>query len=335
MRDTYEYFESRGLKLKIENRKRAFPVTDSADDVVRLLRGELSKHNVQVKTGAEVQSIYAANGEIKYIKCNGKRVQARSYVLSTGGMSRPETGSTGDGFEWLKHLGHDVNEPTPNVTPLAVNDSWVKAVSGVSAKSADVIFYVDGKRSFKIHGDILITHFGISGPTVLNNAYKVAELLEEGSVTAEIDCFPAVNEKELDQSVRAAIEEHPTKQIKNTLRFIVPDGLNKAITKLLKGQIDLETKNSELNRASRQQIVKLLKAMPLTIDRLMGFERAVVADGGLSLRDIDTRTMKSRKISNLYVTGDLLDINRPSGGYSLQLCWTTGYLAGSSGSKGG
>jgi predicted Rossmann fold flavoprotein len=328
MHDTYKYFESRGLKLKIENRKRAFPTTNSAPDVVKLLVDELSKYNVQIKTGAEVQSIYAANGKIQYIKVNGERLQANSYILATGGTSRPETGSTGDGFKWLKSMGHDVNEPTPNVTPLAVKESWVKDVSGVSAKSADVIFYSEGKRSFKINGDILFTHFGISGPAILNNAYKVAELLEQGDVTAEIDCFPKLNEKELDKNMRTTLEEHPTKQLKNTLRFIAPDGLNKALTILLKGRVDLETKSSELSKASRQQVVKLLKAMPLTIEKLMGFEKAVVADGGLSLRDLDTRTMRSRKVSNLYITGDLLDINRPSGGYSLQLCWTTGYLAG-------
>jgi predicted Rossmann fold flavoprotein len=331
MQDTYDYFEMRGLKLKVENKKRAFPVTDSALDVVKLLEGELSKYNVDIRTKAEVQSIYAVDGEIKYIKVDGERILARAYILATGGSSRPETGSTGDGFKWLKSMGHDVNEPTPNVTPLAVTESWVKDVSGVSAKSADVIFYSEGKRSFKIHGDILFTHFGISGPTVLNNAYKVAELLEQGSVTAEVDCFPELNEKELDQSVRQTIEEHHTKQLKNTLCFIVPGGLNKALTELLKGQLDLEIKNSELSKINRLKVVKLLKAMPLTIERLMGFEKAVVADGGLSLRDIDTRTMQSKKIKNLYVTGDLLDINRPSGGYSLQLCWTTGYLAGVSG----
>jgi len=328
MRDTYEYFESRGLKLKVEDRKRAFPSTDSASDVVNLLKGELDKYNVAVKANAEVQSINAVDGRIQHVQVDGEQLRANSYILATGGSSRPETGSTGDGFKWLRSMGHDVNEPTPNVTPLAVKESWVKDVSGVSAKSADVIFYSEGTRSFKVHGDILFTHFGISGPTILNSAYKVAELLEQGDVSAEVDCFPGLNEKELDQSVRATIEEHPTKQLKNTLRFIVPNGLYKALTTLLKDQIDLQTKNSELNKVNRQHVVKLLKAMPLTIEKLMGFEKAVVADGGLSLRDLNTRTMQSRKISNLYVTGDLLDINRPSGGYSLQLCWTTGYLAG-------
>jgi predicted Rossmann fold flavoprotein len=327
MQDTVDYFESRGLPIKVEGRKRAFPVSESAEDVVKLLEKELKKYTVEVLLDSEVQSIYAPNGNIDYVQVAGKRLQATNYILATGGTSRPETGSTGDGFKWLQSTGHNISQPTPNITPLAVKDTWVKDASGITAKSVGIVFYSDGKRGFKAHGDILFTHFGISGPTILNNAYKVAELLEQGDVTAQIDCFPDKNAKELDAQVIQTLDEHKVKQLKNTLRFIAPPGLAKVLSSLLDNN-ELEIKNSELSKASRAKLVSLLKGLPMTIEGLMGFEKAVVADGGLSLTDIDTRTMKSKVINNLYVTGDLLDINRPSGGYSLQLCWTTGFIAG-------
>jgi len=225
-------------------------------------------------------------------------------------------------------MGHSIKTPTPNITPLATNDTWVKEVAGVSAKNIDVIFYLNGTRNFKISGDMLFTHFGISGPLILNNAYRVAELLDLGTVTAEIDCFPQLNEKELNTIIMKTLAEHPVKQLRSTLRFISPTGLNKAVTTLLARQIDVNVTNSELSKVSRLKLVRLLKALPLTIKGLMGFERAVVADGGLEIEHLDTRTMRSKKINNLYITGDLININRPSGGYSLQLCWTTGYIAG-------
>lgn len=327
MQDTYDYFESRGLKLKVEGRKRAFPASESAADVVRLLTDEMKKYAVDVQANCKVESLYAVDGKIEYVQVDSQRLQAKRYVLATGGTSKPETGSTGDGFKWLKSMGHSVNEPTPNVTPLATKESWPADVSGIKATAADITFYVGDKKKFKSSGDILFTHFGISGPTVLNSASKVADLLKQGAVTATIDCYPKTDQKQLDAQVIDILHQHKSKQLRNTLRYIAPDGLGRALESLL-SPAELSIKNSELPKNIRLKMVKLLKALPLTIDKLMGFEKAVVADGGLDLKDIDTRTMQSKKINNLYITGDLLDINRPTGGYSLQLCWTTGYIAG-------
>lgn len=328
MEEACAFFESIGIKIKVEARKRAFPVSESAQDVVDALVKELRGLKVKIISGAEVKQIRSQDGGIRYVQAGGQRYLAKNYILATGGSSYAETGSTGDGFKWLRQMGHEVKEPTPNITPLAAEEAWLKEVSGVTAKNVDVIFYLKGKSNFKITGDVLLTHFGLSGPLILNNAYRVAELLEIGQVTAEMDCFPKLNEKELDANVIKALAEHPAKQLRNTLRFIAPTGLNKAVTKLAAGQQDILLGNSEVSKADRLKLVRLLKALPLTINGLMGFERAIVADGGLSLGDIDTRTMQSKKINNLYITGDLININRPSGGYSLQLCWTTGHIAG-------
>lgn len=328
MQDSLDFFDSIGIKTKIEARKRAFPISESAQEVVDALQNQLSKHNVTVMIRTVVDRIESSKGKITGVVAGGAEYTADKYILATGGTSRPETGSTGDGFNWLSKLGHTVNEPTPNITPLSVKEKWVKDVSGTTLQNADIIFYSEGTRAFKAHGDILFTHFGISGPTILNNAYKVAELLEQGNVIATIDCYPRKNHKELDQQLLIALQENPTKMLKNTLRFIAPAGFSKLFDALLSKDFNTEVSNSELSKESRAKIIKLLKELSISIEGLMGFDKAVVADGGVDLKEIDTRNMQSKIIKNLYVTGDLLDINRPSGGYSLQLCWTTGYLAG-------
>lgn len=334
MQDTLNYFEGRGLQLKIEARNRAFPASEKAADVVQMLEGELGKHRVEVRTDCEVSSFELSDDGscIKWVATGESQIVARNFIVATGGLSRPDTGSTGDGFGWLCDMGHDVREPTPNVTPLSVKEPWVAEASGVTLKEAAVSFRSQGLGSFRVKGDILLTHFGLSGPTILNNAYKVSDLLNQGEVAAEIDCYPLLDEPELDAQIIATLEQHRAKRLRNTLKWLVPAGTT-ALFKELLPKDSLPKINSELSRAERLILVKLLKCIPLSVEGLMGFEKAVVADGGVNLEDIDTRTMRSKKLSNLYITGDLLDINRPSGGFSLQLCWTTGYIAGLSASE--
>ena len=333
MQATADYFHKLGLPTKLEARKRAFPASESAPDVVKALYNDLRQHGVDIMAGSTVTTINAHNSVITSVSLNNQTISAKNYILATGGRSRPETGSTGDGFTWLADMGHTVRAPTPNVTPLAAGESWLKTASGTTIPAARIRFFLNSKPAFSVDGDILLTHFGVSGPTILNNAYRVAELLEAGDVTASINCFPKQTKPELDTSLQTILHEHPAKNLQTVLRLIAPPGLHKALAEILEPHGFLQTNNSELSKKQRLLVVELLMALPLTIERLMGFEKAVVADGGLSLTDIDTRTMRSKKITNLYITGDLLDINRPSGGYSLQLCWTTGYVAGASASE--
>jgi predicted Rossmann fold flavoprotein len=203
----------------------------------------------------------------------------------------------------------------------------VQKLSGRSVPDAKISFYVHGKKKFSKIGNILFTHFGISGPTILNSAGQVADLLEEGAVTAVIDLYPAMDLGILDRHITKVFDENKNKILKNIFKEIVPVGTGEVLLSLLP-TIDPEVKVHSVLKGERRAIAKLLKELPLTIEGLMGFERAVVADGGLSLTEIDLRTMRSKKFENLFVTGDLLHITRPSGGYSLQLCWTTGYVAG-------
>ena len=327
VRETFSFFESRGLPLKVEAQKRVFPVSERAPDVVAVLEKQLAEKKVEVRTGIAVRTIIAAHGRIEKVQTSVGDFSANSYILATGGVSHPETGSTGDGFSWLTDLGHVTAKPTPTIVPLKVKDGWVKKLAGTSIPAMKITFFVHGAKKFARTGALLFTHFGISGPTILNSAGKVADLLQEGSVTAALDVYPEQDIGTLDRKFTELFDANKNKLLKNVFKDIAPPGTSDVLLALLP-HIDPDTKVHSVTKEARRQIVELLKHVPMSITGLMGFDRAVVADGGLSLSEIDTRTMRSRLYENLFVTGDLLHIQRPSGGYSLQLCWTTGYVAG-------
>lgn len=326
-KDTFEFFESRGLPLVTQARNRVFPKTEKSTDVGNLLKHEIKKLKINVMTKCSVKHILHDQEMITGVQTTQGIIKGGSYVLATGGMSHPETGSTGDGFVWLKKLGHTIKEPTPTIVPLAVDDAWVKSLPGVSLSFMKITFYSEGKKSFSKTGKILFTHFGLSGPLILNSSSKVADLLHTGKVTAKIDAYPDTTLGALEQQIIKVFDLHKNKMLKTTIKEIVPTGMHDAIMMLLP-EIDFEKKVHSITRDERKKIVQLLKELPVSIAGLMGYDRAVVADGGVTLSEIDTKTMRSKKIANLFVTGDLLHINRPSGGFSLQLCWTTGYVAG-------
>ncbi len=327
MKDTFSFFEGLGLPLVVQANKRAFPVTEKATDVCRVLKDYLRVGKVDILTLAEVKDITWSKGTITGVNTDKGMFRASSYILATGGKSRPETGSTGDGFGWLKKLGHAVEEPTPTIVPIKVRDKWIKDLAGVSLNDSKITFYVDGKKEFSRTGTILCTHFGLSGPLILNSAGLVAELLQEGDVTAVVDLFPTLDLGALDTKLTELFDANKNKVIKNVLKFIAPEGTASVLLSLVP-TIDPETKVHSITKEERKQIVHLLKELPITVSGLMGYDKAVVADGGLLLKEVDGKTMRSRLYDNLYVTGDLLHINRPSGGYSLQLCWTSGFVAG-------
>jgi len=328
VKETFEFFESRGLSLVVQANKRAFPKSEKALDVFSVLEKYLKKNKVEVRTRVSVDRFNMTDGRIESVVVNGETLKAKSFILATGGRSHPETGSTGDGFVWLSQFGHTVKQSAPSIVPLAVKEQWIKNLAGTKLSSVKITFRVDGVRKIVLKGDILCTHFGISGPLILNIAHKVSELLHEGSVTAEIDLYPQEDIGALDRRVTSIFDQNKNKTLKNIWNEIAPLGSGHAILPLLKS-IYQDMKVHSITKDQRREIVDLLKSLPLSIAGLMGNDRAVIADGGLILEEVDTRTMQSRKYSNLYITGDLLSINRPSGGYSLQLCWTTGYIAGS------
>jgi predicted Rossmann fold flavoprotein len=326
VKETFEFFENRGLPLKVEARRRAFPVSQKASDVTAVFIKALKRGQVEIVFNCGVTSLNRKDNQIRSVSTTQGEFTATSYILATGGMSRPETGSTGAGFGWLRSLGHTVRLPSPSIVPLATKEKWVEQLGG-KAVEGRVTFLLDGKRQFRTEGRILFTHFGLSGPAILNSAAQVGDLLQLGKVTAEIDLFPRLDAGACDRQLVALLELHRNKAIKTVLKEWLPGGLWQ-VPVLLLPAMDTEVKVHNFSRDDRKRLVSLVKAIPLTISHLMGFDRAVVADGGIDLREIDMKTMRSRIISNLLVVGDLLDIERPSGGYSLQLCWTTGFVAG-------
>ncbi len=328
MRDTFSFFESRGLPLKVEEHKRAFPVTERASDVIATLARYLAHGKVEVRMGAAVERVDVADERIERVHTSAGVFSAKSYVLATGGVSHPETGSTGDGFTWLAELGHTVAEPTPGLVPLKVKEGWVKNLSGISLPMMKITFSSHGVKKFSRTGPLLFTHFGISGPTVLNSSGRVADLLQEGSVRATIDLFPSLDQGALDQKLREIFDTNKNKQLKTVMKDIAPPGTSEALLALVPG-IDPETKVHSVTKEARRELAAFLKHVSFIVNGLMGLDRAIVADGGLPLTEVDTRTMRSKHYKNLFVTGDLLHINRPSGGFSLQLAWTTGFVAGS------
>lgn len=328
VKDTFAFFENRDLPLKIEDRLRAFPVSDKASDVTAAFTKALKRGRVEIVFNCGVTSLNRKDNQIRSVSTTQGEFEAESYILATGGLSRPETGSTGAGFGWLKSLGHSVRQPSPSIVPLATKEKWVERLAGKSVEGR-VTFLLDGQRQFKTEGRILFTHFGVSGPTILNSAARVGDLLQSGSVTAEIDLFPGLDTGTCDRQLVELLELNKNKALKTVLKEWLPGGLWQIPTLLLP-TLDVDVKVHSFLKEDRKKLVNLLKAIPLTISHLMGFDRAVVADGGVDLREIDMKTMRSRLIDNLLVVGDLLDINRPSGGYSLQICWTTGFVAGQS-----
>ncbi|MFA5840825.1 MAG: NAD(P)/FAD-dependent oxidoreductase [Candidatus Paceibacterota bacterium] len=335
IKETFRFFEKRGLPLIVEAGKRAFPQTEKALDVFRVLEKYLKNTNVTIKTNSPVTKILKSTSpkrgnksKITGVEMGKKTYTANSYILSTGGTSHPETGSTGDGFNWLGDLGHTVKSPTPTVVPLAVKEGWIKSLPGITVPFMKITFYVDGIKKFSKTGKLLFTHFGLSGPLILNSAAKVSDLLHTGVVTAKIDLFPDLDESELDKKIVKIFDDNKNKIFKNVLSEIVPKGTADAILTLLK-DIDGDIKVHSIFKEERKILVNTLKALPATILSLMGADRAVVTDGGVDLKEIDMKTMKSKMIDNLFVIGDLLHMDHKSGGYSLQICWTTGYIAGS------
>jgi predicted Rossmann fold flavoprotein len=326
--DTLEFFHSRGLQTKEENEGRIFPVSDEAKSVFDVLVNYMKEGMVEVKTKAEVLGI-SVDPETQHIliKSKGAIFTAKSCVVATGGVSRPETGSTGQGFLWLKNLGHTIVENDFALVPVALHDVWAKKLGGVSLKNVKLTSFQNNQKQMSAVGDMMFTHFGITGPLTLNMSKEIGELLKYGSVTLELDLFPSEDAGVVRKKLQELLAGEPNKKIKNVLSGIVPSALSDAL--LVIAKIDGDTKNNMVSSEARKTLALLVKKIPLRVSHLLGEDKAVVSSGGVILPEVNFKTMQSRIIPNIYLVGDMLNIDRPSGGYSLQLCWTTGFVAGS------
>lgn len=325
---TLSFFNERGCATKEENEGRVFPVSNSAQTVYDVLYSYMKKGNVEIRKSSIVSGIEKTkNGEHLVIHTkSGNDIFVKKCILATGGTSRPETGSTGEGFSWLKKLGHTIIENDVALVPISLTDAWVKKISGLSLSECKLTTYQNDQKQESYKGKLLFTHVGVSGPMVLNMSKDVGELLKYGEVILALDLFPTKDNSKVKNELQNILVTESNKKLKNVLGLLVPSALVSVI--LLLSEIDGDTYNHSVSSEDRIKLVKQMKEIKLHVKGLLGKDKAVVSSGGVALPEVDFKTMQSRIVPNLYLVGDVLNIDRPSGGYSLQLCWTTGYVAG-------
>lgn len=329
VKETLDFFHKMGMETKVEKELRTFPASNSAQSVWNVLVEYMKKNNVKVLSNSPVVEIVREGSVLVGVKLKNKKVlKGRSIIIATGGTSRPETGSTGDGYSWLKKIGHKVIEPAPSLVPIAIKDIWIKRLAGVTLSDIKIIVFQNNEKQGVAKGKILFTHVGISGPTILNMSKDVGELLKYGSVVLSLDLLPNEDHGKLNIKLQELFKKHNKKKFRNAFPNIIPSAIAPVIIELSK--INPETQCNSITREDRLTLVNLLKGIPIQVQKLLGVDKAIITSGGVALDEVDFKTMRSRLFPNLYLVGDMLNIDRPSGGYSLQLCWTTGFVAGTS-----
>ncbi len=324
--EALSFFNQRGMPTKVEAEGRVFPVSDTAQSVWNVLAGYMKEYGVCIQTDAGVAGIEAEEGCTRIALKDGSVVCAMSCIVATGGTSRPETGSSGEGFMWLKKLGHTIIDTDVALVPIALKDAWVKKLGGITLEDIKLTPYKDGAKQKAYKGKVLFTHFGISGPTVLNMSREIGEMVHYSDVVLYLDMFPTLDHAALKREIQTLLVAESNKQLKTVLSTLIPSALVVALLGL--AVIDGNTPCHSVRSEDRTKLVALFKAIPLHVQGLLGAEKAVVSSGGVALPEVNFKTMESRIVSHLYLVGDVLNIDRPSGGYSLQLCWTTGFVAG-------
>lgn len=323
---TIAFFNKLGVKTKVERGGRVFPVSDKAGDVLKALEQFMQVNGVTVKTKINVKELIVQDGKIAKLLTNQGELIAEKYLVCTGGLSYPTTGSSGDGYKWLTKLGHTIVPLTPALTPLLTAELWVKELQGLSLKNVNLALWQNNKKQAEQFGEALFTHEGLSGPIVLDLSKQAGELLQTGKVEARLDFKPALTFPQLDQRLQRDFVKYHNKQFKNALVDLLPQKLIPVIIEL--SGIAPDKPINTLLKEERKKLIHLLKELPLTIKGLTGFNKAIITSGGVALKEIDPKTMCSKIIENLYLAGEILDLDGPTGGYNLQVCWSTGYAAG-------
>jgi hypothetical protein len=326
VKKTKEFFEKRGLKLKTERGGRVFPKADDSREVISFFKKLLVDNGVVFLRKTKIKSFEIKNNQIQKIVTNKKEISAQQFILCTGGKSYPTTGSTGDGYQWAKDFGHKIIKPVPALSPIKTINEWGYELQGISLKNVNLSVFQNDKKQTERFGEMLFTHYGISGPIVLDVSKEVGEMLEKGRVKISIDLKPALDFKELEKRIQKDFEKYHTRNFSNSLDDLLPQKMIPVIVKLSK--INPDKKCCEISKQERKRLASLLKGLTLNVDSLVGFDNAIITSGGIDLGEVDQKTMRSKKINNLYFAGEILNLDGPTGGYNLQLCWTTGYIAG-------
>lgn len=324
--DTMNFFKEAGVNLKVERGDRVFPVSDKSSDIIKVFNTELRNKKVEVKLNSKVMKLIRDNQKVIGVElANGTIIYGDYFILCTGGLSYPQTGSSGEGLTYAHVLGHNIIKPKPSLVPIVVNEEWVKDLQGLSLKNVELkIINEKNKIIYKDFGEMIFTHYGISGPIVLSSSSFVKE---EKNLKALINLKPALSELELDKRVRNDFLKYANKDFKNSLNDLLPSKLINTIIHL--SNIDENKKVNSITKEERKTVVKLLQNLPLSIKGLRPIEEAIITSGGIDTLDIDASTMKSKIIDNLYFAGEMIDVDGFTGGYNLQIALSTGYLAGS------
>ena len=325
--DTMEFFEKRGVPLKTERGNRVFPVSDKASDIVDALVNAVNKSGVKILT-AEAEEILTENFSVTGVRTrDGEILEADSVILATGGMSYPVTGSTGDGYEMAGRLGHTVTPLKASLVPLNVKQGFCSRLSGLSLKNVTLTVYESGRKKpvFSELGEMLFTHFGISGPLVLSAS---AHMRKMGSAeyVAYIDLKPALDEQKLDSRILRDFEEEKNRNFGNSLDKLLPKSIIPVIISL--SGIAPDTKVNQISREQRARLCGVLKALRLDITGFRPIEEAIITGGGISVKEINPSTMESKLVSGLFFAGEIIDADAYTGGFNLQIAFSTGHLAG-------
>lgn len=327
--DVMEFFEEMGLKIKTERGERVFPESDHSSDVIGTLIKELQRLGVEICLRTEVKRILKDDRGFRgVILADGKQKFGDACIVATGGYSYQTTGSTGDGYRFAKEMGHEVSEILPALVPLNVKENYVKELQGLSLRNVETVIYDGKKEVYRDFGEMLFTHYGVSGPLILSASSYITKKLKKKEMRLVIDLKPALSETQLDARVLRDFEDNKNKHFKNAIGKLFPSKLIPVM--LLLSGIDPEKKVNEISKEERLGFVHLIKHFELTITGTRDFTEAIVTQGGVKTKEINPSTMESKIVPGLYFAGEVLDLDALTGGFNLQIAWSTGYAAGSS-----
>ncbi|RGT11203.1 NAD(P)/FAD-dependent oxidoreductase [Dorea formicigenerans] len=327
-----DFFEDAGVPVKIERGNRVFPISDHSSDVIRALEREMKKVGVKVCLNTEVKSVEAEKDKFNKVVLKDTTTQtADACIVATGGLSYRSTGSTGDGFRFAENVGHKVTQCFPSLVPMETKEPWICELQGLSLRNVEAKI-LDGKKElYKDFGEMLFTHFGVSGPLIISASSYVGKKFmdkngQKKELTLEIDLKPALTEEQLDQRVLRDFEENHNRQFKNAITKLFPTKLIPVMLEL--GGIDPEKKVNSIEKEERKQFVHLIKHFRMTLTGLRDYPEAIITKGGVNVKEIDPGTMESKLVKGLYFAGEVLDLDALTGGFNLQIAWSTGYTAG-------
>ncbi len=324
-----EFFEQNGLKIKVERGNRVFPVSDHASDVIKAMENAMKQAGVKIKLFTQVKKLKVEEEHVSgVVDTKGNFYEADAVVVATGGCSYPTTGSTGDGYRFAEDCGHKIVEPVPALVPLQIQESFCKELQGLSLKNVSVQIKDDRRCYYEDFGEMLFTHCGVSGPLILSASSYISKILEKKQLTLLLDLKPNLSRETLDKRLLREFEQNQNKQFKNAVSSLFPSKMIPVMIAL--SGIDPDKKVHEITREERTGFVALIKEVRMTITGTNDFKEAIITQGGVSVKDVNPSTMESKKITRLYFAGEVLDIDALTGGYNLQLAWSTGHLAGES-----